>query len=429
MLAYILAVVVGTGSVGLYLAAFFLPAVHRKQDFIWSGVGLFYALFLWLYAHQVTGGILVGQTASVVLLGWLTWQIFNLRRQVEPLSQQIPIPNGVVNRSNPKAAKSTAKPPATVPDASTPLANARVPAKAATTTDRVTKTTSNPASTAAKSTSPVTPVGTEAPPRERKASPASVSEASSQQNRISQPASTPPVSTPSNLDPVKATPVERKTAPAPVGGKPAPQENRISTPASTPPVPTPSNLDPAKTAPVADRSSQPASTPPVATPSNLNPAKTAPVERKTTPAPVGGKPAPQENRTSQSVSIPTTIPPVAPPPPSNLDSVRARSGEDKTTPTAIGGAATQENRSSQPAIAAIPASPQSLLDELEEDLAWITLEVKPAPAPPLGTPAQPPAAKIPPPPQPKVVPEVVPDRNIPTDTIQTTAKIDAEDGK
>jgi Ycf66 protein N-terminus len=345
MLAYILAVVVGTGSVGLYLAAFFLPAVHRKQDFIWSGVGLFYALFLWLYAHQVTGGILVGQTSSVVLLGWLTWQIFNLRRQVAPFSPQIPISNSV-DRSNPKAPKSTAKPTATVPDASTPLANVRVPAKAATTPDRATKTTTNPASITAKSTPPVTPVGTEALPRERRAAPANTS----------------PAPQPSNLDPVKAAPVERKTAPAIVGGA-SPQENRSSQPANTQP----------------------------------------------------------------------TIPPAAPQPPTNLDSVRAsRSGEQKTTPTHIGGvevAAPLENRISPPAIPDTPASPQSLLDELEEDLAWITLEVKPAPTQPLGTPAQPPAAKIPPPPQPKVVPEVVPDRNIPTDTIQTTAKIDAEDGK
>jgi Ycf66 protein N-terminus len=299
MLAYILAVVVGTGSVGLYLAAFFLPAVHRKQDFIWSGVGLFYALFLWLYAHQVTGGILVGQTSSVVLLGWLTWQIFNLRRQVvEPLSQQTPIPNSV-NKSNPKAAKSIAKPTATTP-ASTPLANTRVPAKAATTPDRATKTTSNSTSTAAnKFTTSVAPVVTEAAPRERKAAPAS----------------TPPVPTPSNLDPVKAAPVERKTAPAAVGV--------------------------ASSAEVA---------------------------------------APLENRTQS----------------------------------------------------AIPATPpQPLLVAAEEERAWITLEVKPAsvPSPPLGTPAPPPAVKVPPTPQSRVVPAVAPDRDIPTESIQTTTKIDPEDGK
>jgi hypothetical protein len=100
MLAYILAVLVGTGSVGLYIAAFFFPEIHRKQDFIWSGVGCFYALTLWIYAHEVSGGILVGQTASVVLIGWFAWQILKLRRQLVPIigaasqpeNQQTPVP-------------------------------------------------------------------------------------------------------------------------------------------------------------------------------------------------------------------------------------------------------------------------------------------------------------------------------------------------
>jgi Ycf66 protein N-terminus len=92
MLAYILAVLVGTGSVGLYIAAFFLPEIHRKHDFIWSGVGFFYALMLWIYARQIAGGILVGQTASVALLGWFAWQTLKLRRQLVPVNQQTPLP-------------------------------------------------------------------------------------------------------------------------------------------------------------------------------------------------------------------------------------------------------------------------------------------------------------------------------------------------
>jgi Ycf66 protein N-terminus len=132
MLAYILAVLVGTGSVGLYLAAFFLPEIHRKQDFFWSGVGCFYALFLWIYAHQVTGGILVGQTTSVVLLSWLGWQTFQLRQQLVPIDRanaianaiQLPNRNGA-NRSEPKTPKPTAqKPPATV-SAPTPVATVK----------------------------------------------------------------------------------------------------------------------------------------------------------------------------------------------------------------------------------------------------------------------------------------------------------------
>jgi Ycf66 protein N-terminus len=93
MLAYILAVLVGTGSVGLYIAAFFFPEIHRKHDFIWSGVGFFYALTLWIYARQSMGGIVVGQTASVALVGWFAWQTLKLRRQLVPTNQQTPLPD------------------------------------------------------------------------------------------------------------------------------------------------------------------------------------------------------------------------------------------------------------------------------------------------------------------------------------------------
>jgi hypothetical protein len=143
MLAYILAVLVGTGSVGLYISAFFFPEIHRKQDFIWSGVGFFYALVLWIYARQETGGILLGQTTSVALLGWLTWQTLKLRRQLVPVSQQTPIPTAAklkqqlgLNKSAPKAVKTStpapqppAKPPTIRPSVSqevTPVGNHQV---------------------------------------------------------------------------------------------------------------------------------------------------------------------------------------------------------------------------------------------------------------------------------------------------------------
>lgn len=93
MLAYVLAWVIGLGSLGLYLAAFFLPEIHRKNDFIWSGLGFFYALVLWVYAQRITGGILLGQTASVTLLSWLGWETLKLRRQVTPLEQQTALPD------------------------------------------------------------------------------------------------------------------------------------------------------------------------------------------------------------------------------------------------------------------------------------------------------------------------------------------------
>ena len=93
MLAYVLALVIGIGSIAMYMAAFFFPEVHRKEDFIWSGVGLFYALVLWVCAGRITGGVLLGQLASVALLGWFGWQTLTLRRAIAAPEQQTPIPS------------------------------------------------------------------------------------------------------------------------------------------------------------------------------------------------------------------------------------------------------------------------------------------------------------------------------------------------
>lgn len=90
MLAYFLAIAVGLGSFVLFMAAFFFPEVYRKGDFIWSGVGFFYALVLWFCAGRFTGAILLGQSASVALIGWLGWQTLRLRRDVTPQPQQTP---------------------------------------------------------------------------------------------------------------------------------------------------------------------------------------------------------------------------------------------------------------------------------------------------------------------------------------------------
>lgn len=94
MLAYILALGVGLGSFALYMAAFFFPEVHRKSDFIWSGIGLFYALVLWVCAGRITGGVLLGQTASVALLGWFGWQTLKLRWDHAP-GQKTQLPSNL----------------------------------------------------------------------------------------------------------------------------------------------------------------------------------------------------------------------------------------------------------------------------------------------------------------------------------------------
>ncbi|BAZ08075.1 Ycf66 family protein [Calothrix sp. NIES-3974] len=92
MLAYFLALAVGIGSLAIYLIAFLFPKIHRKNDLIWSGVGLFYALVLWIFARKITGGLLLGHIASVALLIWFGWQTMTLRQQVPATTQ--PATNG-----------------------------------------------------------------------------------------------------------------------------------------------------------------------------------------------------------------------------------------------------------------------------------------------------------------------------------------------
>lgn len=90
LLVHGLAVVVGLGSLTLYLAAFFFPEVHRRHDFFWSGVGFFYALVLWFTAGSIDTTELLGHGAGVSLLGWLGWQTLTLRRKRTPLALQTP---------------------------------------------------------------------------------------------------------------------------------------------------------------------------------------------------------------------------------------------------------------------------------------------------------------------------------------------------
>ncbi|AFY56807.1 Ycf66 protein N-terminus [Rivularia sp. PCC 7116] len=92
-MTHLLALIVGFGSLAIYLAAFFFPEVHRKNDFYWSGVGLFYALVLWFFSPRIGGWFFLGQLAAVTLLFWFGLQTFSLRRQVTPAMQQTPVPS------------------------------------------------------------------------------------------------------------------------------------------------------------------------------------------------------------------------------------------------------------------------------------------------------------------------------------------------
>ncbi|OSO89609.1 hypothetical protein B7O87_10590 [Cylindrospermopsis raciborskii CENA303] len=91
MLVYILSLVVAIASLTIYASAFFFPEVHRKDDFIWSGVGLFYALALWVFASRITGGLLLGHVASVSLLLWFGGQTLSLRGQLVPKGKPISV--------------------------------------------------------------------------------------------------------------------------------------------------------------------------------------------------------------------------------------------------------------------------------------------------------------------------------------------------
>jgi Ycf66 protein N-terminus len=89
MLTILLALGVGLGSFALYMSAFLYPEVYRKGDLIWSGVGLFYALVLWICADRITGGVLLGQLASVSLIGWFGWQTMTARLGYVPTTGEL----------------------------------------------------------------------------------------------------------------------------------------------------------------------------------------------------------------------------------------------------------------------------------------------------------------------------------------------------
>ena len=82
MLSYALAIAVAISSLVLFLTAFVMSDVHRRDDFLWSGVGLLYALVLWFCARNITGAVLLGQTAATALLVSYSWQTLKLRKAI-----------------------------------------------------------------------------------------------------------------------------------------------------------------------------------------------------------------------------------------------------------------------------------------------------------------------------------------------------------
>ena len=87
MLAYFLATIVALISLVLFLNSFISPKIHRQDDFLWSGLGLFYALILWICASRFTGAILLGQVAVVALTISFMWENRQLRKIVTAESE------------------------------------------------------------------------------------------------------------------------------------------------------------------------------------------------------------------------------------------------------------------------------------------------------------------------------------------------------
>ena len=108
MLPYGLAIAVSLSSLTFFMTAFFMPKIHRQDDFFWSGLGFFYALVLWFCAPQIRGAILLGQLAVVALLISYAWQVIKLRRAIVDPNQQQNLDNfsimgvvgGFLNRSS-----------------------------------------------------------------------------------------------------------------------------------------------------------------------------------------------------------------------------------------------------------------------------------------------------------------------------------------
>jgi len=80
MLSYALAIAVAISSLVLFSTAFLMSDIHRQDDFLWSAVGLIYALVLWFCARNITGAVLLGQAAASILLVSYSWQTLKLRK-------------------------------------------------------------------------------------------------------------------------------------------------------------------------------------------------------------------------------------------------------------------------------------------------------------------------------------------------------------
>ena len=122
MLAYFLAILMAITSLILFLNAFISPKTHRRDDFLWSGLGLFYALTLWLCAGRFTGAVLLGQIAVVALTIAFVWENRKLRKVITAESESNELLAGfsllsVVGQSLAKISQKEKAAPTTTPEA------------------------------------------------------------------------------------------------------------------------------------------------------------------------------------------------------------------------------------------------------------------------------------------------------------------------
>lgn len=122
MLPYILAIAVALASFILFVGAFVSPKLHRQDDFLWSGIGWFYALVLWLCAGRLTGGVLLGQAAATFLLLAFGWQMLELRRAIAYPGSQTDLEGFSLTRWLGNFSKISRKPAAPAASPKTPAA-------------------------------------------------------------------------------------------------------------------------------------------------------------------------------------------------------------------------------------------------------------------------------------------------------------------
>jgi Ycf66 protein N-terminus len=95
MLPYFLATFMAIISLILYLNAFISPKIHRQDDFLWSGLGLFYALILWICSGRITGAVLLGQLAIIAVAIAFIWENRQLRKIITAESESNEVLEGV----------------------------------------------------------------------------------------------------------------------------------------------------------------------------------------------------------------------------------------------------------------------------------------------------------------------------------------------